>query len=120
MTQIAQLNPYGTHTLQFDHVDLHSTIQVQFSLPAPFERNDSSMAMPFPAAVVLTRNLTVRMSMTQVHGYWPVLLPVIESGKLVIGDFFTHRLPLSEADRAYRIFANREEGCLKVMLDPSL
>jgi len=80
----------------------------------------SNMEMPFPALMVTPRNLTIRMAVAQVHSTWPALLPMIESGKLVVGDFFTHRLPLSEADRAYKIFANREDGCLKVMLDPSL
>ncbi len=43
MPEIGQLNPFGTHTLQFDHIDKHSTFQVQFSLSAPFERRDFSM-----------------------------------------------------------------------------
>jgi alcohol dehydrogenase len=79
----------------------------------------SNMEMPFPALIVTPRNLTIRMAVAQVHSTWPALLPMIESGRLVVGDFFTHRLPLSEADRAYKIFAGREDGCLKVMLDPS-
>jgi hypothetical protein len=40
MPDIAQLSSYGMYTLQFDHIDQHSTIQSQFSLPAPFERKD--------------------------------------------------------------------------------
>ncbi len=79
----------------------------------------SNMNMPFPALVVIPRNLTIRMAVTPVQSTWPELLPMIESGRLVTGDIFTHRIPLSEADRAYKIFANREDGCLKVMLDPS-
>jgi len=43
MPEIGQLNPFGTQTLQFDHLDQHSTFQVQFSLPAPFEREDFTM-----------------------------------------------------------------------------
>ncbi len=43
MTEIAQLNPYGTHTIQFDHIDNHSSFQVQFSLPAVFDRQTFTM-----------------------------------------------------------------------------
>ncbi len=43
MPEIALLNAFGTHTLQFDHIDLHSTFQVQFGLPAAFQRKDISM-----------------------------------------------------------------------------
>ncbi|MBW1900133.1 MAG: outer membrane lipoprotein-sorting protein [Deltaproteobacteria bacterium] len=43
MPEIGQLNPFGTQTIQFDYVDEHSSFQVQFSLPAPFERKDFSM-----------------------------------------------------------------------------
>jgi hypothetical protein len=43
MPEIAQLNPYGTHTLQFDHLDLHATFQVQFSIPCSWERKNFSM-----------------------------------------------------------------------------
>jgi threonine dehydrogenase-like Zn-dependent dehydrogenase len=32
---------------------------------------------------------------------------------------FTHKLPLSQAADGYRIFDNREDGVLKVLLDPS-
>jgi threonine dehydrogenase-like Zn-dependent dehydrogenase len=79
----------------------------------------SSMEVPFPALMIMPRNLTIRMALTPVQNTWPALLPMIESGRLVIGDFFTHCLPLSKAGQAYQIFANREDGCLKVMLDPS-
>ena len=30
----------------------------------------------------------------------------------------THRLPLSEATRGYELFKNRQEDCLKVVLEP--
>jgi threonine dehydrogenase-like Zn-dependent dehydrogenase len=79
----------------------------------------SNMSLPFPALVVTPRNLTIRMAMAQVHSSWPALIPMIESGRLETGDLFTHNFLLSEAGQAYRTFSNREDGCLKVMLDPS-
>jgi hypothetical protein len=43
MPEIGQMVPFGTQTLQFDHIDEHSTFQVQFTLPGVFERKDFSM-----------------------------------------------------------------------------
>ena len=43
MPEIGQIVPFGTHTIQFDHIDKHSTFQVQFTLPGAFERGDFSM-----------------------------------------------------------------------------
>jgi len=36
----------------------------------------------------------------------------------VVGVNFTHRMPLSEGRRAYEIFDGREDGVMKVLLDP--
>ena len=41
------------------------------------------------------------------------------SGKLQPEQVFTHRLGLSDAAEAYRIFEAREDGVLKVLLDPA-
>jgi len=43
MPEIGQMVPFGTQTMQFDHIDEHSTFQVQFTLPGAFERGDFSM-----------------------------------------------------------------------------
>jgi hypothetical protein len=34
---------YGTHTIQFDHLELHSSFQMPFPFPAPFERKEFSI-----------------------------------------------------------------------------
>ena len=36
--------------------------------------------------------------------YWPTLLPMVQRGELDPALVFTHRLPLTEAARAYKIF----------------
>jgi len=33
-------------------------------------------------------------------------------------DLRTHRLPLEQAPEAYRMFQHKEDGCIKVVLDP--
>lgn len=34
------------------------------------------------------------------------------------GDLTTHRLPLAEAPRAYELFQENRDGCIKVVLEP--
>jgi threonine dehydrogenase-like Zn-dependent dehydrogenase len=47
------------------------------------------------------------------------VVPLVESGRLQPEQVFTHRLGLSEAAEAYRLFEQRDDGCLKVLLDPT-
>ncbi len=78
-----------------------------------------NMAFPFPMGLVMGRNLTFRAAIAPIPSTWPALLPLVASGRLHPEGVFTHRLPLSEAPHGYHLFANKEDGCLKVLLDPS-
>ena len=50
--------------------------------------------------------------------YWPTLLPMIKSKQLDPSFVITHRLPLGEAARGYKMFNDKEDGCVKVLLKP--
>ena len=45
-------------------------------------------------------------------------MALIQQGKLVADDIITHRLPLEEAPRAFEIFNDKQDGCVKVVLSP--
>jgi 2-desacetyl-2-hydroxyethyl bacteriochlorophyllide A dehydrogenase len=77
------------------------------------------MDFPFPLALALLRNLTFRVTFATIPATWAALVPLLQAGRLEPDDVFTHRLPLSEAAHAYDVFANRRDGCLKVLLDPT-
>jgi L-iditol 2-dehydrogenase len=47
------------------------------------------------------------------------VLDLMESRQLDAGLLVTHALPLSEFDQAYRIFTGREEGAIKVIVEPN-
>ena len=53
-------------------------------------------------------------ALQQLHGRGAIAL--IRAGRLDPGRIISHRMPLSEADEAYRLFAARE--ATKVILDP--
>lgn len=72
--------------------------------------------LPFGAA--FAKGLTLKMGQTHVHRYLPRLLDYIEQGKIDPSFVVTHRVPLTQAAEAYDMFANRENGCIKVVLTP--
>jgi threonine dehydrogenase-like Zn-dependent dehydrogenase len=78
-----------------------------------------NLGFPFPMPIALMRRLTLRVTIAAIPTTWPALFPLVESGKLKPEEVFTHRLGLSDAPEAYRIFEAREDGVLKVLLDPT-
>ena len=78
-----------------------------------------NLALPFPMPIALFKRLTFRVTLASIPSTWSALVPLIESGRLHPEEVFTHRLGLSEGAEAYRLFDAREDGVLKVSLDPS-
>ncbi len=77
-----------------------------------------NFAFPFPVPLALIRRLTFRVTLASVPLAWPALIPLLEAGKLHPEEVFTHRMALADAPDAYRMFDQREDGCLKVLLTP--
>jgi threonine dehydrogenase-like Zn-dependent dehydrogenase len=50
---------------------------------------------------------------------WDALVPLVQNGTLRPEDVYSHRMGLSEADDAYRLFDTEKETTLKVILDPT-
>ncbi len=71
-----------------------------------------------PMGAAFAKSLTFRMGQTHVHRYMRPLLQRIEAGDLDPSFVITHRYPLDEAPEAYRIFNNKQQGCVKVVLKP--
>src|SRR3546814_10198202 len=78
-----------------------------------------NFGLPMPMPVLLFKRLTFRVTLASIPTTWGALFPLVTSGKLHPEDVFTHRLGLSDAAEGYRIFDAREDGVLKVLLDPS-
>ncbi len=73
--------------------------------------------VPFGAA--FAKGLTLRMGQTNVHRYLPTLAGFIEAGRVDPSFVVSHRLPLSRAPEAYRMFRDKTDDCTKVVLDPA-
>jgi threonine dehydrogenase-like Zn-dependent dehydrogenase len=73
--------------------------------------------IPFGAA--MNKGLTFKMGQTHMQKYMAPLLKLVEDGKIDPSFVITHRVPLSDAARAYPMFIEKRDGCIKVVLDPA-
>lgn len=73
-----------------------------------------------PVGAMMNKGLTVRTGQTHVHRYLPMLTERVKAGEIDPSFVITHRLPLSEAPRAYDMFRHHKDGCVKVVLDPRM
>ncbi|MFQ5667292.1 MAG: alcohol dehydrogenase catalytic domain-containing protein [Candidatus Binatia bacterium] len=72
----------------------------------------------FPMGTAFMKDLTFHIGLVNVPRFIPTLVPLIRSGRLDPTALISHRLPLVEGERAYELFDRREDGCLKVALQP--
>jgi threonine dehydrogenase-like Zn-dependent dehydrogenase len=71
-----------------------------------------------PLGALMNKALTIKTGQTHVQRYLKPLLERVEKGDIDPSFVITHRLRLDEAPRAYEIFNNKEDECIKVVLTP--
>jgi threonine dehydrogenase-like Zn-dependent dehydrogenase len=71
-----------------------------------------------PMGAFVNKGLTMRSGQTHVHKYLKPLLERIQNGDIDPTFVVTHTLPLEEAPQAYKIFRDKKENCIKVVLKP--
>jgi threonine dehydrogenase-like Zn-dependent dehydrogenase len=72
--------------------------------------------IPFGAA--MNKGLTFKMGQTHMMRYMRPLLERVQRGEIDPRFVISHRLPLSQAPEAYKMFLDKEDHCTKVVLDP--
>ena len=72
----------------------------------------------FPMGSVMNRSLTIKTGQCHVQRYMRPLLERIQNGEIDPSFVITHRLPLQDAPRGYRMFRDKQDDCLKVVLKP--
>jgi len=72
----------------------------------------------FPIGQFFDKGIILKGGQAPAHKHIDKLLGYVQEGKVVLDDIITHRLPLTEIAHAYDIFKKREDGCVKVVLDP--
>lgn len=71
-----------------------------------------------PFGALMNKGLTVKTGQTHVNKYSKMLLEKIEDGQIDPSAIITHTLPLSEGPEAYKLFRDKKDACIKVVLKP--
>ena len=74
----------------------------------------------FPLGAAFAKGLTLKMGQTHVHKYMPPLLARIERGEIDPSFVITHRVTLDEAPEMYRTFREKDDDCIKVVMQAAL
>lgn len=90
-------------------------------------RNGGTLSVPgvygglldkVPFGAIVNKALVVRSGQTHVQRYLQPLLERIAGGELDPSFIITHTLPLHEAPQAFRMFRDKQDSCIKVVLKP--
>jgi threonine dehydrogenase-like Zn-dependent dehydrogenase len=90
-------------------------------------RNGGTLSVPgvyggvidkVPFGAIVNKAITVKTGQTHVQRYMRPLLERIEKGEIDPSFVITHRVRLDEVPLAYETFRNKEDECIKVVVNP--
>ena len=64
------------------------------------------------------KGVTMKMGQTHMHKYLAPLLKRVENGEIDPSFLITHRIGIEEAPAMYKTFRDKQDGCIKVVIDP--
>ncbi|MEU4371305.1 zinc-dependent alcohol dehydrogenase [Micromonospora chersina] len=75
---------------------------------------------PMPLMEMFDRGVQLRMGQCHVKRWVDEIMPLLagDDDPLGVEDLRTHRLPLARAPQAYEMFQKKQDGCVKVVLEP--
>jgi threonine dehydrogenase-like Zn-dependent dehydrogenase len=76
-------------------------------------------ARSFRIGKAINNNLTINMGNCNHRRYIPMLIDMVRSGEVDPGSFLTQHEPLGSALDAHTAFDERQEGWIKVKLEPA-
>jgi threonine dehydrogenase-like Zn-dependent dehydrogenase len=71
-----------------------------------------------PLGSFMNRALTLKTGQTHVHRYMQPLLERIQNGDIDPSFVISHTMNLEEAPEGYKIFRDKEDECVKIVLKP--
>jgi S-(hydroxymethyl)glutathione dehydrogenase/alcohol dehydrogenase len=72
----------------------------------------------FPLFRIFDKGITIKQGQAPVLNYIDHLISLVREEKVVLDDIITHSLPLSEVARGYKLFDEKQDDCVKVVLKP--
>jgi threonine dehydrogenase-like Zn-dependent dehydrogenase len=77
------------------------------------------MLDPLPLMTLFDKQVQLRMGQANVKRWIDDIMPLLMDGDpLGVDDFATHRVPLDEAPTMYETFQKKQDGAIKVLLQP--
>lgn len=74
---------------------------------------------PMPLMTLFDKQIQIRMGQANVKRWVPDILPLLQDDDVLgVESFATHQMPLGEAPRAYKIFQDKSDGAVKILLKP--
>jgi threonine dehydrogenase-like Zn-dependent dehydrogenase len=73
----------------------------------------------FPIGIAMNKGITFRMAQAHVNRWTDDLLHRIEDEQIDPSFVITHKRPLSAGPEMYRTFRDKQDSCIKVMLQPA-
>jgi threonine dehydrogenase-like Zn-dependent dehydrogenase len=71
-----------------------------------------------PMGLAMNKGLTFRMGQTHVNRWTDDLLRRIEDGEIDPSFVITHTAKLEDGPEMYKVFRDKQDGCVKVVLKP--
>jgi threonine dehydrogenase-like Zn-dependent dehydrogenase len=71
-----------------------------------------------PFGAIMNKGLTIRTGQTHVNRWTDDLLRRIEDGQIDPSFVITHKVSLEEGPEMYKIFRDKQDGCVKVFIQP--
>ncbi len=78
----------------------------------------AGFADKIPVGALMNRGLTIKSGQTPVQRYMRPLLERVQKGEIDPSFIITHQMPLDEAANGYKIFNDKQDDCIKVVLKP--
>jgi threonine dehydrogenase-like Zn-dependent dehydrogenase len=77
------------------------------------------MVDPLPLLTMFDKQINLRMGQANVKRWIDDIMPLLEDEDVLgVDDFATHRLPLNSAPEAYETFQKKQDGAIKIVLQP--
>jgi threonine dehydrogenase-like Zn-dependent dehydrogenase len=77
------------------------------------------MADPLPMLTLFDKQIQLRMGQANVLRWVEDIMPLLtDDDPLGVESFHTHKLPLADAPGAYEIFQKKQDGAIKILLQP--
>lgn len=96
--------------LCFEAVRRMGTVSIMGVYGSPYDN--------FPLHRMFDKGIKIFQGQAPVLNYIDELIGLVDQGKVVLDDIISHRLLLLDAAKGYKLFDEKEDDCVKVVLKP--